>query len=85
MAYQKYTPFNFLAITAILGAILCTFKLGGMGFGYLAALLLFGFAFVIFISDTLVQAFVEGSLKPILWIEFVIISCFVVYYLLRKY
>jgi hypothetical protein len=85
MAYQKYTPFNFLAIIAILGAIYCAFNPGGMGFGYFAALILFGFAFVIFISDTLVQAFSEGGLKPILWIEFGIISCFVVFYLLKKY
>ncbi len=88
MAYQKYTPFNFLAIIAILGAILRAFNPVGMGFHYFAALILLGFAVVILIIDILIQAFVEGSLKPILWVEFGIISCFFtcffVYYLIKK-
>ncbi len=85
MDYQKFTPFNFIKIIAILGAVVCVLIQGGMGFGYLAAMLLFGFALVISVVDILVQAFVEGSLKLILLIEFGIISCFVVFCLLKKY
>ncbi len=84
MAYQKFTPFNSVAVIAVVGAVVCAFNPGGMGFGYLAALLLLGFAFAIFIVDALIQAFVEGSLKPVLWIEFVIFLSFVLYFYFRK-
>jgi hypothetical protein len=85
MAYQKFTPFNFVVLFLVIYGFFCGFSDNAMGFGWMLAFYFLSFAFFIVMTDLFVQGVCESKIKPILWVEFGIISCFVVYYLLKKY
>jgi hypothetical protein len=85
MAYQKYTPFNFIALFSVIYGFFCGFSDNAMGFGWIVAFYFLPFAFFIVMADLFLQGVCKNKLKLILWIEFGIITCCVIYYLLRKY
>jgi hypothetical protein len=82
MAYQKFTPFNFVALLLIIVGFFFGVNSGAMGFGWIVTFYFLPFAFFIVMADLFVQGVCENKLKPIFYIEFALIICFIIYFLL---
>jgi hypothetical protein len=79
MAYQKYTPFNFVALFLVIYGFFCGFSDNAMGFGYFAVLILFGFAFILLTVDFFIQLTIQRYIR-IFILQFSIILVCILYF-----